>query len=83
MSQSMSHSILYDTVQNVVQGRWPTPRTARFTRDDWAEAALATLPQRKTAESSARRIFGKLGLTDIPEDNRRVLAVSAVPACIT
>lgn len=37
----------------------------------------------KTAEGSARRIFGKLGLTDIPEDNRRVRAVPAVPACIT
>jgi serine/threonine-protein kinase len=31
----------------------------------------------RTVEGNARRIFDKLGLTDTPEDNRRVLAVLA------
>ena len=31
----------------------------------------------KTVEGNVRRIFDKLGLTDTPEDNRRVLAVIA------
>ncbi|MGO9506601.1 MAG: hypothetical protein ACLPXZ_04415 [Mycobacterium sp.] len=36
-----------------------------------------TVPSLLTVEGNVRRSFDKLGLTDTPEDNRRVLAVLA------
>ena len=35
----------------------------------------------RTVEGNVRRIFDKLGLTDTPADNRRVLA-AGIPACL-
>src|SRR5262249_59669788 len=53
--------IVYGTVQNVVQEGRPMPRTARFTRDDWAAAALAVLSESGPAAVAVEPVAARLG----------------------
>jgi AcrR family transcriptional regulator len=53
--------IVYGTVQNLAQEGRPMPRTARFTRDDWAAAALAVLSESGPAAVAVEPVAARLG----------------------
>lgn len=73
---------MYGTVQNLVQRGWPMPRTARFTRDDWAAAALAVLSESGPAAVAVEPVAARLGASKSSFywlfDNRRALLEAAL-----
>jgi len=73
---------MYGTVQNLIPGGWPMPRTARLTRDDWAAAALAVLSDSGPAAVAVEPVAARLGASKSSFywlfENRRALLEAAL-----
>src|SRR5580658_6647326 len=65
-----------------LQARCPMPRTARLTRADWAEAALATLVEGGAGAVAVEPVAARLGASKSSFywlfDNRRALLEAAL-----